>query len=84
MVSTTTSATEMKKIKVETSTTQEPHEIEYVDVELFSEDEEIRKCSKLKTLQARQNMKFKSYNDFLKFINFYTTYILTPIFHLTP
>ena len=40
MVSTTTSATEMKKIKVETSTTQEPHEIEYVDVELFSEDEE--------------------------------------------
>ena len=42
MVSTTTSATEMKKIKVETSTTQEPHEIEYVDVELFSEDEEMK------------------------------------------
>ena len=42
MVSTTTSATEMKKIKVETSTTKEPHEIEYVDVELFSEDEEMK------------------------------------------
>ena len=42
MVSTTTRATEMKKIKVETSTTQEPHEIEYVDVELFSEDEEMK------------------------------------------
>jgi hypothetical protein len=42
MVSTTTSATRMKKIKVETSTTQEPHEIEYVDVELFSEDEEMK------------------------------------------
>ena len=42
MVSTTSSATEMNKIKVETSTTQEPHEIEYVDVELFSEDEEMK------------------------------------------
>ena len=42
MVSTTTSATEMKKIKVETSTTQEPNEIEYVDIELFSEDDEMK------------------------------------------
>ena len=40
MVSTTTTAVEMEKNKVEMSTTQEPHEIEYVDVELFSEDEE--------------------------------------------
>ena len=42
MVSATNSATEMKEIKVETSTIQEPHEIEYVDVELFSEDEEMK------------------------------------------
>ena len=35
-------ATKMKKIKVEISTTQEPHEIDYVDVELFPEDEEIK------------------------------------------
>ena len=42
MVSTTISATEMKNIKAETSTTQEPHEIEYVDVELFSEDGEMK------------------------------------------
>ena len=42
MVSTTTTALEMEKIKVEMSTTQEPHEIEYVDVELFSEDEEMK------------------------------------------
>ena len=42
MVSTTTSATEMKKIKVETSTTQEPHEIDYVDVELLSENEVMK------------------------------------------
>ena len=41
MVSTTTTAAEMKN-KVETSATQEPHEIEYVDVELFSEDEEMK------------------------------------------
>ena len=40
MVSTTTTAVEMEKNKVEMSTTQEPHEIKYVDVELFSEDEE--------------------------------------------
>ena len=39
MVSTTTTAAEMKN-KVETSATQEPHEIEYVDVKLFSKDEE--------------------------------------------
>ena len=42
MVSTTTIRHEMKNIKFETSTTQEPHEIEYVDVELFSEDEEMK------------------------------------------
>ena len=42
MVSTTSSATEMNKIKVETSTTQEPQEIEYVDIELFLEDEEMK------------------------------------------
>ena len=42
MLSTTTSATEMKEIKVEISTTQEPLEIEYVDVELFSEDGEMK------------------------------------------
>jgi hypothetical protein len=41
MASTTTSATKMKKIKVEMSTAQEPHEIDYVDVELSSEDEEM-------------------------------------------
>ena len=35
-------ATKMKKIKVEISTTQEPHEIDYVDVELFPEDEEMK------------------------------------------
>ena len=40
MVSTTTTAVEMEKNKVETSATQEPHEIEYVDVKLFSKDEE--------------------------------------------
>ena len=39
MVSTTTTAAEMKN-KVETSATQEPHEIEHVDVKLFSKDEE--------------------------------------------
>ena len=42
MASTTTSATKMKKIKVKMSTTQEPHEIDYVDVELFPEDEEMK------------------------------------------
>ena len=42
MASTTTSATKMKKIKVKLSTTQEPHEIDYVDVELFPEDEEMK------------------------------------------
>ena len=42
MLSTTTSATEMKKIKTEMSTTQERHEIEYVDVELFPEDGEMK------------------------------------------
>ena len=42
MLSTTTSATKMRKIKAEMSTTQEPHEIEYVDVELFLEDEEMK------------------------------------------
>jgi hypothetical protein len=42
MVSTTTIPHEMKNIKVETSTTQKQHEIEYVDVELFSEDEEMK------------------------------------------
>ena len=40
MVSTSTH--EMKNIKVETSSTQEPHEIEYVDNELFSGDEEMK------------------------------------------
>ena len=35
-------ATKMKKIKVEISTTQEPHEIDYVDAELFPEDEEMK------------------------------------------
>ena len=39
MVSTTTTAAEMKN-KVKTSATQEPHETEYVDVKLFSKDEE--------------------------------------------
>ena len=34
-------ATKMKKLKVEMSTTQEPHESKYVDNELFSEDEEM-------------------------------------------
>jgi hypothetical protein len=43
MLSTTITAVEMEKFKVEMSTTQEPHEIEYVDVELFSEDKEIGK-----------------------------------------
>ena len=42
MVFTTNTPVEMVKIKVETSTTQEPHEIEYVDVELFSEDEKMK------------------------------------------
>ena len=42
MVSTTNTPVDMEKIKVETSTTPEPHEIEYVDVELFSEDEEMK------------------------------------------
>ena len=42
MVSTTTITHEMKNIKVETSSTQEPHEIEYVDNELFSGDEEMK------------------------------------------
>ena len=42
MLSTATSVTEMKKIKAEMSTTQERHEIEYVDVELFSEDGEMK------------------------------------------
>ena len=37
---TTTTAVEMEKNKIETSATQEPHEIEYVDVKLFSEEEE--------------------------------------------
>ena len=37
MVSTTTTAVEMEKIKVEMSTTQE-----YDDLELFSEDEEMK------------------------------------------
>ena len=41
MTSTITIPHEMKNIKVETST-KEPHEIEYVDVELFSEDEEMK------------------------------------------
>jgi hypothetical protein len=41
-VSTTNTPVEMEKIKIESSTTQEPHEIEYVDVELFSEDEEMK------------------------------------------
>ena len=40
MVSTTNTPVEMEKNKIEMSTTREPHEIEYVDVELFSEDEE--------------------------------------------
>ena len=35
-------ATKMKKLKVEMSTTQEPLEIDYVDNELFPEDEEIK------------------------------------------
>ena len=42
MVSTTTITHEMKNIKVETSSTQEPHEIEYLDNELFSGDEEMK------------------------------------------
>ena len=42
MVSTTNSATKMKKIKAEMSTTQERHEIEYVDNELFLGDEEMK------------------------------------------
>ena len=42
MLSTTTSTTETKKIKAEMSTTQEQNEIEYVDVELFSEDGEMK------------------------------------------
>ena len=35
-------ATKMKKLKVEMSTTQEPHEKDYVDDKLFPEDEEIK------------------------------------------
>ena len=35
-------ATKMKKLKVEMSTTQEPHEKDYVDDKLFQEDEEIK------------------------------------------
>ena len=42
MASTTTSAAKMKKIKVKMTTTLEPHEIDYVDVELFPEDEEMK------------------------------------------
>ena len=42
MVSTTTITHEIKNIKVETSSTQEPHEIEYLDNELFSGDEEMK------------------------------------------
>ena len=42
MVSTTTNAVEMEKIKDRMSKTEEPHEIEYVDVELFSEDKEMK------------------------------------------
>ena len=41
MVSTTTITHEMKNIKLQTSSTEEPHEIKYVDNELFSEDEEM-------------------------------------------
>ena len=42
MLSTANRATEMKKIKAEISTTQEPHEVGYVDIELFSEYEEMK------------------------------------------
>ena len=42
MVSATTITHKMKNIKVETSSTQEQHEIEYVDNELFSGDEEMK------------------------------------------
>ena len=42
MVSTTTIRHEMKNIKFETSSTQEQHEIEYVDNELFLGDEEMK------------------------------------------
>ena len=42
MVSTTTITHEMKNIKVETSSTQEPNEIEYADNELFLGDEEMK------------------------------------------
>ena len=39
---TTSSATKTKKIKLKKSTTQEPLEIDYVDVELFSENEVMK------------------------------------------
>ena len=32
----------MKKIKVEMSSTQEPHVIDYVDVDIFPEDKEMK------------------------------------------
>ena len=54
MVSTTTITHEIKNIKVETSSTQEPHEIEYLDNELFSGDEEM-KVGLGKVLTAEQN-----------------------------
>ena len=34
--------TKMKKIKAKMSTTQEPHKIDYVDVKLFPEYEEMK------------------------------------------
>ena len=69
MVSTTTIRHEMKNIKFETSSTQEQHEIEYVDNELFLGDEEM-KVGLGKVLTAEWVEIYRSIYNFMYFLTY--------------
>ena len=69
MVSTTTITHVMKNIKFETSSTQEPHEIEHVDNELFWGDEEM-KVGLGKVLTADWVEIYRSMYNFMYFLTY--------------
>ena len=78
MVSATTITHKMKNIKVETSSTQEQHEIEYVDNELFSGDEEM-KVGLGKVLTVEWVEIYRSIYIFIYFLTYWKEWYPPPL-----